>query len=234
MIRYPTYPTLVLVCTQLATVSGLSQVTQDIEITQQIAEALLDCALEDASQWPGPVVIAPANQYDYDWAVALSLPIRSPVTILPQIPGNSVGKQLNMLDQELRDKGTSQVVFIGSDAPELSTKDYLNVIDALQYFDTALKPIKNAGVALMASNNAWPDLSTLPWGTSRLNISLSEACRNANHSFIKLEPACNIDELDGFVKLIMLLEKDKRPARQALLQMINEMVSVTQMVHTIN
>lgn len=233
MIQYPTYPTLVLVCKQ-TTVSDLSQITQDMEITQHIIEASLACALEDAAQWPGPVVIAPASQYDYDWAVALSLPIRSPVTILPQIPGNNVGKQLNMLDQELRDKGTSQVVFIGSDAPELSTKDYLNVIDALQYFDTVLKPIKNAGVALMASNKPWPDLSTLPWGADRVNTLLSQTCRDENHSLIKLEPACNIDELDGFVKLIMLLEKDKRPARRALLQLISKMISVAKMVHTVN
>lgn len=234
MIRYPTYPTLVLVCKQTTAVSGLSQVSQDMEITQRITEALLACALEDAAQWPGPVVIAPASQYGYDWAVALSLPIRSPVMILPQMPGDSVGKQLNILDQELRAKGASQLVFIGSDASELSTKDYLDVIDALQYFDTVLKPIKNAGVALMASNKPWPDLSALPWDADRLNTSLSQACRDENHSLIKLEPACNIDELDGFVKLIMLLEKDKRPARRALHQLISEMISVTKLAHTVN
>lgn len=234
MIQFSTYPTLVLIWNRPANAVNKDKFPQDMEITQRITAALLACAIEDAADWPGPVVIAPASQVDYDWIIEMSASVRSPVTILPLISCSNIGQQLNVLDQELRDKGATQLVFIGSDAPQLTTKDYLDTIDALWYFDTIIKPVKNAGIALMASNEAWPDLSILPWGTDKLGKTLVNACHNEKQSVITLDSTCNIDELDGFVKLIMLLEKDDRPARRALHQLINEMTSVTRMVHTIN
>lgn len=235
MIQCSTYPTLVLVWNNRPTRAvDMGKFPQDMEVTQRITAALLACAIEDAAVWSGPVVIAPAGQVDHDWIIELSLSVQSPVTILPLISCSNIGQQLNALDQELRNKGATQLVFIGSDAPELTTKDYLDTINALRYFDTILKPVKNAGIALMASNKAWPDLSILPWGTDKLGKILVNACRNEKQSVITLDSTCNIDELDGFVKLIMLLEKDGRPARRALHQLINEMISVVRMVHTIN
>lgn len=119
-------------------------------------------------------------------------------------------------------------------ASELTTKDCLKTIDAHKYFDTILKPVKNAGIALMAGNKAWPVLSISLWGTDKSGKTLAEACHNEKQSVITLDSTCNIVVLDGFVKLNMLPEKDDCPARRALHQLINEMTSVTRMVYTIN
>lgn len=73
-----------------------------VEMTQRIAEELLNCALEDLRGWAGSVVIAPSSQEDVEWAMSL---MRQPnVWVQPQMPGN-LGQRLNTLDFELRSKG---------------------------------------------------------------------------------------------------------------------------------
>ena len=113
-----------------------------MDVAKLVAEALLACALEDACNLLGPVVIAPTSLDDYDWAVTLSIPL--PVMILPQVSGN-LGQRLNVLDSALRSKGMKQLVFIGSDSPGLAQTDYVAVINALQCDDTVLKPALDGG-----------------------------------------------------------------------------------------
>lgn len=81
------------------------------------------CALEDAAEWPGPVVIAPAHAEDLDWARSLSIPHSATVRVVPQTAGN-LGQRLNALDQALRLRGMQHLFFIGSDAPGLLASDY--------------------------------------------------------------------------------------------------------------
>lgn len=192
------------------------------EKTLVIAEALLDCALEDASEWQGPIVIAPADDVDSEWAVSL-LPESRQIEVLPQRIGN-LGQRLNALDQSLRSIGYSQLVYIGSDAPVLRSLDYVACQQSLQHHDTVLIPASDGGVALMASNLHWPELADLPWSTNQLGKALVVRCEGAGQSVALLEQRADVDELADCVKLISNLSDDPRPARQVLLKLIKSII----------
>ena len=201
-----------------------------MEMAQQSAQALLACALEDACDWPGPVVIAPANADDVEWAQALSAAIPSPVMIVPQVAGN-LGQRLNALDQTLRAQGLEQLVLIGSDAPGLDTVDYAATRAALQDNDVVLIPALDGGVVLMASCYAWPELSALPWSSDQLGVALMDACRAAGRSVRTLNQSYDVDEVEDLVKLVTLLERDSRPARRALFELVKHITSAMKITH---
>ena len=212
--------TLILVCKKPAPGIGKQRLAASlgIEMTQKVAEALLACALEDACNWPGPVVIAPASAADVDWARNLSAPIPSSLMIIPQVAGN-LGQRLNTLDQILRAQGIEQLVFIGSDSPGLDTADYAATRAALQHADIVLIPALDGGVVLMANRYAWPDLSALPWSSDQLGAALIDACRTAKQSVKTFGHGTDVDEMEDLVRLVTLLQRDSRPARCALLEL---------------
>ncbi|MBX9636599.1 MAG: DUF2064 domain-containing protein [Nitrosomonas sp.] len=218
--------TLILVCKKPAPGIGKQRLAANLGngMTQKVAEALLACALEDACDWPGPVVIAPANVEDVDWARAFSAPIPSSVTIVPQVAGN-LGQRLNALDQTLRAQGMKQLVFIGSDSPGLNTTDYAATRAALQHADIVLIPALDGGVVLMANRYAWPDLSALPWSSDQLGAALIDACRTAKQSVKTLGHGTDVDEMEDLVRLVTLLQRDSRPARCALLELTKNIIS---------
>ncbi|MBX3616673.1 TIGR04282 family arsenosugar biosynthesis glycosyltransferase [Nitrosomonas sp.] len=218
--------TLVLVCKRPAPGVGKQRLAAKLgrKKTYQIAEALLMCALEDAADWPGPVVIAPAHAEDSDWARSLSIPHASRVTIVPQIAGN-LGQRLNALDQTLRLQGMQHLFFIGSDAPGLLADDYAMARDALQHTDVALIPAADGGVVLMANRRPWPDLSNLPWSSNRLGESLIGLCRQAGNSVSAIGHGSDVDEWCDVVRLATSLRQDPRPARRALLLQVNGILS---------
>lgn len=217
--------TLVLVCKRPAPGNGKQRlaVNLGIEMTQRMATALLACALEDAGDWPGAVVIAPANAEDVEWARTLSTQIASPVLIVPQVSGN-LGQRLNALDQTLRAQGMEQLVFIGSDAPGLDAADYAAARATLRYADVVLIPALDGGVVLMASRCAWPDLSALPWSSCQLGAALMAICRVAGQSVKTLGRGYDVDEVDDIVRLAGLLKQDQRPARRALLALVKSII----------
>jgi len=221
-----TEPALILVCKKPAPGIGKQRLTArlGIETTQKVADALLACALEDSCDWPGPVVIAPANVEDVEWARALSAPVTSPVTVVPQGTGN-LGQRLNALDQTLRAQGMKQLVFIGSDSPGLDSADYAATREALQHADIVLIPARDGGVVLMANRYAWPDLSPLPWSSDQLGAALINACRNARQTVKTLRPGTDVDEMEDLVRLVSLLQRDSRPARCALLELTQNIIS---------
>ena len=217
--------TLVLVCKRPAPGIGKQRlaVNLGVEVAHQIATALLACALEDACDWPGAVVIAPANAEDMEWARALSTQIASPVLIVPQVSGN-LGQRLNALDQTLRAQGMEQLVFIGSDAPGLDAADYAAARATLRYADVVLIPALDGGVVLMASRCAWPDLSALPWSSCQLGAALMDICRVAGQSVKTQGRGYDVDEVDDIVRLAGLLKQDQRPARRALLALVKSII----------
>ncbi len=218
--------TLILVCKKPAPGIGKQRLAANLgnEMTQKVAEALLACALEDACNWPGPVVIAPASTADIEWARDFSAPIPSSVTVAPQVAGN-LGQRLNALDQTLRAQGMKQLVFIGSDSPGLNTTDYAATRTALQHTDIVLIPALDGGVVLMASRCAWPDLSALPWSSDQLGTTLIDACCSAKQSVKTLGQGTDVDEIGDFVKLVNLLKHDQRPERRALLELTKNIIS---------
>ena len=212
-------PTLILVCKRPALGHGKQRLASRIGASAAlvIAERLLDCALEDLADWPGPVVIAPDQHDAAAWAST-----RAPQAIcLAQDSGN-LGERLSALDNALRRLGHGPLVFIGSDAPALTARDYQRVSQALAEQDTVLLAARDGGVVLMASNRPWPDLATLPWSSADLGAALAKACRGAGHSVAVCGESFDIDEQADLAYALQALADDVRPARRRLLQTLRE------------
>ena len=218
--------TLVLVCKRPAPGVGKQRLAVKLgqETAYRIAEGLLACALEDAAEWPGPVAIAPAHAEDADWARSLPIAHASTVMVVAQTAGN-LGQRLNALDRTLRSQGMQHLFFIGSDAPGLLATDYAAARNALQHHDVVLIPAADGGVVLMANRKPWPDMSALPWSSNRLGEALTGLCRQAGHSVSAVGHGYDVDEWDDVVKLAASLRQDPRPARRALLQRVDGIVS---------
>jgi len=207
-------PTLILFCRKPQTGVGKRRIARDLgdRQTAEIAHLLLECAIEDAVQWDGPVIIAPATPEDSEWAAEL-LPGRA--AVMPQPSGN-LGERITAIDTAARANGHSQLIFIGSDAPVLTPAYYLQARMALDDADIVLGPADDGGVTLMGATRPWPNLTALPWSTAALGAELEQACETAGMSLGHLETQYDVDQLADLQRLHADLEGDHRPARQAL------------------
>ena len=220
-----TQAALVLLCKRPAPGVGKQRlaVRLGLEIAYQIAEVLLACALEDVIAWPGKVVIAPADAQDCAWAANLFKQTRPEVQILSQTGGN-LGQRLNALDHALRANGLNQLIYIGSDAPDISPADFAAASRKLSDFDSVLKPTLDGGVSIMASRKPWPDLADLPWSTSRLGDLLSVLCQQSGYSVARLPEGFDVDKLEDLSYLAVKLAHDQRPARRLLCKLVLQVV----------
>ena len=180
-------------------------------LTAELAGLLLDTALEDAADWPGPVVIAPAAEADRDWAAAL--PGRHSVCCQPD--GN-LGERLNGVDRQLRDGGATCLIYIGSDAPLLNPAYFAAARQALMSNDVVLGPAEDGGVVLMGSRQGWPELAGLPWSGQKLGESLELICRASGQTVKYLPASYDIDFAHDLPRLFTDLATDERPARRRL------------------
>jgi len=194
------------------------------ELTLQIAEALLACAIEDTTMWPGPVVFSPANEKDCHWARQLADQLHFPSQVVAQIKGN-LGQRLNALDKTLRDQGMERLIYIGSDAPSLTEQDYAAARSHLNQNDVALMPAADGGVVLMANRRSWPDLTGLPWSTDCLGAALTNKCRAEKMSVSILNENFDIDKPEDFLRLAQWLKTDRRPARRALHKLADQIAA---------
>ncbi len=206
-------PCLVLLCKRRAPGHTKQRLAATLgqDAALSVAQALLDCALEDLQQWPGPRVIAPDKVQHLIWAQSLD----GEASCMAQPDGN-LGERLNELDRKLRDEGQRQLIFIGSDCPVLKPSDYLHVAQLLQRLDTVLIDARDGGVVLMASNQPWPSLAALPWSTDRLGAALAQLCRQAGHKVAIAGESFDIDHAEDLSRLVAELRDDVRPARRRL------------------
>ena len=181
-----------------------------------IAQALLECALEDALAWPDALVIAPENPLDARWAQGL---LERALTVQPQPRGN-LGERLNAVDRAVRALGHERVLYIGSDAPSLTLSDLRAAQAALDGSDVVLVPAWDGGVTLMGSRRAWPDLAPLPWSEPTLGPMLEECCRSHGRSVTRLPESYDVDEVADLGRARRALAADDRPARRRLHQLL--------------
>ena len=214
-------PSLVLLCKRPAPGHSKQRLAQQLgeQSALQVALGLLDCAVEDLQQWPGPKVLAPDHAQHLAWGQALC----PPAQCLPQGEGN-LGQRLNDLDRRLRQQGQRSLLFIGSDCPALSAADYQRVTELLAQCDTVLLMAEDGGVVLLASNRPWPDLSELPWSTAQLGAALIDCCRAAGHSLQLAGELFDIDHQEDLPALLKLLAADLRPARQQLRTVLDNLM----------
>ncbi len=184
-----------------------------------VARALLQCALEDAAQWPGPLILSPSQPGDTEWAGQL---LRRAARVIPQPDGN-LGERIAAVDTLVRREGCDRVLFIGSDAPSLHSLDLAAASETLDRSDVVLIPAADGGVTLMGSRAGWPDLSGLPWSEATLGSSLAHACRTAALTVTVLEGSYDVDGPADCLLAIERLAQDERPARRRLRALLTEL-----------
>jgi rSAM/selenodomain-associated transferase 2 len=177
----------------------------------EISELLLAAALEDAADWQGTVVIAPADGRDSDWAAGLLPGAR----VIAQ-QGANLGERIRNIDQQIREWGGHDIVFVGSDAPALTPHALQSAASTLTHNDIVLIPARDGGVTLMGSRRPWPELSELPWETPELAEALQSATTGAGYSTVMLEESYDIDTRDDLAAAIADLGFDKRRSRRRI------------------
>jgi glycosyltransferase A (GT-A) superfamily protein (DUF2064 family) len=218
------FPTLVVFCKKPAVGQGKSRLAATIgaEDAYRVAIALLNCALEDAAAWPGPLVFTVSNTEDICWAENL---LGAKYQVICQGEGN-LGQRINGIDNQLRSQGHTHLAFIGTDAPMLTHQHYLDVQQKLTQFDIVLSPADDGGVGIMANAQPWPNLSALPWSTDRLGSALEELCQQQNYSVEQSLASFDIDEYADLAKTYQALKNDNRCARLQLRKRLAELIAV--------
>jgi len=206
--------TLVVICRRPTPGCGKQRIAASIgpELTHALAGHLLQTTLEDAASWPGPVVIAPAEQTDHDWAAAL---MTGEHRVSAQADGN-LGERLNAVDRAVRSTNTEHLIYIGSDAPLLDTAYFEQARAALQSHDVVLGAAEDGGVVLMGARCPWPELASLPWSSNDLGEWLELLCVQRGLTVQYLPARYDIDFAHDLPRLHADLHTDTRPARCAL------------------
>jgi hypothetical protein len=187
----------------------------------EIGAALLDCALEDAVDWPHALVLSPAEAADAEWARSL---LDRPMRIAPQPAGN-LGERLAAVDVRLRADGLRNLLFIGSDAPALTLDTLLGALACLERADVVVEPARDGGVTLMGARKPWPELADLPWSSSELGAALERRCAQAGLSTTRLPPSFDVDERADLAVALAALAADPRPARRRLLGLLRSLAT---------
>lgn len=215
----------------------------------EVAAHLLNCALEDANAWPGPTWLSPANQRDRDWLLtemetesALSQTFRlAPVErarpsgtvktqrgqfcgLVPQ-QGENLGERINTVDRELRGRGASRLIFLGTDCPGLDSAYLGQAAGSLQWADAVLGPAADGGVVLMGARRPWPNLNGLNWSTESLCEELRDLCREAGWTVATLDAREDVDTLRDLLGAGIALAGDRRASRQGLAEWLQAHIS---------
>lgn len=192
-----------------------------------IAQHLLACVIEDANNWPGTVILAPASAADHHWAGTL---LSRPALIIPQPEGN-LGARIQFIDQQLAALNIHQTLYIGSDAPCITLGLLLQASTALQQADVVLSHARDGGVTLMANRLPWPELRDLPWSSALFATALTAICRAEDYTLQAVSPSYDIDNKEDLIFAYRDLQNDQRPSRRALLALIEKIQIKKEMQH---
>lgn len=214
------HATLVIMCKRPLLHQGKQRlaVTLGAERAFAIASRLLDCVVEDANHWPGPVVLSPSSAEDEAWAAER---LSRPAPVIPQPEGN-LGQRIQFIDQALRRSHTTRTIFIGSDAPCLTTDILIHAERALIHHDVVLSGALDGGVILMANRRSWPPLRGLAWSTSQFAQGLSALCAAHDYSVKSIDTSFDVDEAPDLDLVLSCLASDPRQSRKALVTLIQD------------
>lgn len=218
---------LVVLCKRPRVGEGKQRLAESIgaEAAYKIANALFDCALEDAVAWTGPIVLSPARQEDVEWAREKAEAVGIEFAqVIPQQQGN-LGERINQIDRMLRNLGQFQTVFIGTDAPMLTSDHYVEVIEALDEHDIVLANADDGGLIIMANTHPWPDLENLPWSMESLGEAVVELCEEEDLDIDHTKTGYDIDFKEDLIRFYQEYKSDERRARKALIAEIERVMS---------
>jgi uncharacterized protein len=199
----------------------------------RVAAALWDCVREDLTDWAGAVVLAVSDQEERAWAGRQADEIQrdrhitnnvSAPEVLVQPSGN-LGERLMAIDATLRSRGREQLIFIGSDAPELDREQLRDIATRLEHSDVVLAPALDGGVVAMAARKPWPALADLPWSSELLGEALARRCRSVGQAVSLSRGSFDIDDWASLTYAGEMLRQDPRPARRQLMALVDELTA---------
>ena len=189
--------------------------------TLQIAQALLDCALDDLGHWQQTQIIAYENKQDLPFFSK-----RCPSAQFIQQGHGNLGIRINSIDKELRESAHQQIMYIGSDCPTLTIQQLNKVEVALQTNDFVFVDSDDGGVVLMANKKPWPKLEQLPWSQPNLGSELKSACK-AHGKVETVACLSDLDTVEDIAPTAALLQNDNRASRQRLLARLHQHITTS-------
>jgi uncharacterized protein len=228
-------PVLVVFCREPRPGVGKQRLAADIGVrdASRVAAALWDCVREDLTGWPGQIVLAVTDHAEESWAARQAQELhgarhRANNGSAPQVllqPAGNLGERLMAIDAMLRGRGQEQLIFIGSDAPELGCEQLDDIATLLQQADVVLAPALDGGVVAMAGRKPWPALADLPWSSELLGEALAGRCRAAGQAVSLSRGSFDIDDWSSLTYAGEVLRKDRRPARRSLVALVTELMA---------
>lgn len=184
----------------------------------ELANLLVNCAIEDAISWPGEVIWSLSESDDLAGAKRRFDEKElngEKFSIIFQSKGN-LGQKIQSIDSQLRNQGLRELIYIGTDAPVLDEAYFAEATRALDQSDVVLSEADDGGVVLMGGRTPWPGLTQLPWSTGKLSQELTMACEADGLMVNRITPGFDVDIVDDFVTALNRLEGDTRPSRVKL------------------
>jgi glycosyltransferase A (GT-A) superfamily protein (DUF2064 family) len=182
------------------------------------AACLLDCALEDLADRPGPIFYAAAEPADLEWLLQSET---LPGNGLLQGTGN-LGERIETVCAAVSAFGHARQILIGSDCPAIHRAYLEQAAAALADSDMVIGPAADGGAVLLATGSGWPALDALPWSEAGLRRALSDLCRSDGKSVTELAGLRDIDLAADMLPSLAELAGDDRPARVALRRFIEQ------------
>lgn len=129
------------------------------------------------------------------------------ITCFPQA-GNSLGQRMFNSMEMLFNKGYKKVVLIGSDIPDIKSKDIMEAFELLDSKDIALGPTLDGGYYLIGMKKAYEKLfnESIKWGNKSVFAGTVDI---ANKSGLKVGLAAKYRDIDDKEDLLSFIEEFK-------------------------
>ena len=115
--------------------------------------------------------------------------------IVPQ-RGPELGARLKAAFQELRSRGATRVLAIGSDSPTLDPERILEAAESLAICDVALGPTEDGGYYLIGTRGERESIfDEIPWGSAATAAATLERAREERLEVRLLTPWYDLDDL---------------------------------------
>jgi len=165
-------------------------------LTHEDAARIARASLEDTARFLVPEVPASWTLFlDGDPDPGLrGLAEETGLPILPQ-RGATLGERLKAAFRELRARGASRVLAIGSDAPTLDPRRIHEAIESLEICDVALGPTEDGGYYLIGTSGEHEQIfDGIPWGSDATAAVTLERARGLKLEVRLLQPWYDLDD----------------------------------------
>jgi len=189
-------------------------------LTHEDAARIARASLEDTARFIVPAVPASWTLFlDGESDPALrALADETGLAIVPQ-RGAGLGERLQYAFRELRSRGASRVLAIGSDSPTLDPERILEAIEALAVCDVALGPTEDGGYYLIGTSGDHASIfHQIPWGSGAAAATTLERARMLNLEVRLLKPWYDLDDAASLRRAY-----EAAPAGWALRKVLEEM-----------